>query len=207
MRGGLVHHLIIIPAALSLLLLQGAAIGRAPTIFQNDWCCTRISNFFQSPIFRLLGYAFEFLTNSVCLRHRRYLLHALPRPHTQPHTHTTPLHAITLHSNLLPATPLHLIAISILAINCLSGTCRRASSLQPLRTELPSASTQPTPLTPANTQPPNPLATYSKKHWLYPPPPLTNERSSVGRAEAPHRLASRWYTSSIHSSNGLGCIV
>jgi len=42
-----------------------------------------------------------------------------------------------------------------LAINSLSGTCRRASSLQPLRTELPSTSTQPTTLTPANTQPPH----------------------------------------------------
>ena len=26
------------------------AVGRALTIFQNDWFCTRISNFFQSPI-------------------------------------------------------------------------------------------------------------------------------------------------------------
>jgi len=51
MRGGLVHHIIIIPAALSLPLLQGAVVGRAPTLFQNDWLCTRISNFFQSPFF------------------------------------------------------------------------------------------------------------------------------------------------------------
>jgi len=29
------------------------AVGRAPTIFQNDWFCTRISNFFQSPIFSI----------------------------------------------------------------------------------------------------------------------------------------------------------
>jgi len=35
------------------------------------------------------------------------------------HTHT-PLHATTLHSHLLPAYTLHLIAISPLAINCLS---------------------------------------------------------------------------------------
>jgi len=33
LRGGLVHHIIIIPAALSLPLLRGAAGGRAPTIF------------------------------------------------------------------------------------------------------------------------------------------------------------------------------
>jgi len=29
------------------------AVGRAPTIFQNEWFCTRISNFFQSPIFSI----------------------------------------------------------------------------------------------------------------------------------------------------------
>ena len=51
MRGGLVHHTIIIPAALSVPLLQGAAVCRVPTIYQNVLFCTRISNFFQSPIF------------------------------------------------------------------------------------------------------------------------------------------------------------
>jgi len=59
MNGWLVHDtIIIIPAALSVPLLQGAAVVRAPTIFQNFWFCTRISgfNFFQSPIFRLLGF-------------------------------------------------------------------------------------------------------------------------------------------------------
>ena len=29
------------------------AVGRALTIFQNDWVCTRISNFFQSPFFSI----------------------------------------------------------------------------------------------------------------------------------------------------------
>jgi len=43
--------------------------------------------------------------------------------------------------------------------------------------------------------------------WLYPPPPLTKERLSVGRAQAPDRLTSRWYPFSIHYSNSLGCIV
>jgi len=38
-------------------------------------------------------------------------------------------------------TPLHLVAISILAVNCLSGTCHRALSLQLLRTELTSPQT------------------------------------------------------------------
>jgi len=50
MQGGLVRHIIKIPAALSLPLLRGDAVCRAPTIFQNYWFCTRISNFFQSPI-------------------------------------------------------------------------------------------------------------------------------------------------------------
>jgi len=52
MRGGLVHHTIMIPAALSLPLLRGAC-SMSLTIFQNDWFCTRISNFFQSPIFSI----------------------------------------------------------------------------------------------------------------------------------------------------------
>ena len=53
MWGGLVHHIIIIPAALSLQLLRGAAVGCAPTIFQNDWFCNRINNFSKSPIFSM----------------------------------------------------------------------------------------------------------------------------------------------------------
>ena len=40
---------------------------------------------------------------SVCVCTHRYLYHAPPRLHTQPRTLTTPLHATTLHSNLLPA--------------------------------------------------------------------------------------------------------
>ena len=59
--------------------------------------------------------------------------------------------------------------ISILAISCLSGTCRWASPRQPLRTELPSTFT-------------HTLAKYTKEPWLYPPPPHTKERSCVGRA-------------------------
>ena len=50
---GLVLYTIIIPAALSLPLLRGAAVCRAPTTFQNDWFFTRISIFFQSPIFSI----------------------------------------------------------------------------------------------------------------------------------------------------------
>ena len=57
-----------------------------------------------------------------------------------------------------------------------------------VRTELPSTSTQPTPLTPAHTQPPHALAKHTKEPWLYPPPPLTKERSSVGV----HRHRTGW---------------
>jgi len=56
MRGGLVSHILIIPAASSLPPLRGAAVGRAPTILQNDWFYTRISNFFQSPFFSPLDF-------------------------------------------------------------------------------------------------------------------------------------------------------
>ena len=106
--------------------------------------------------------------DSVCLRAHHSLVHAPPSHHTQPRTLTTPLHATTLHSHLLPANTPAPIAISILAINCLSGTCRWASSRQPLRTERPSTS-------------PHAFAEYTKEPWLYSPPPLTKERLSLGR--------------------------
>ena len=41
--------------------------------------------------------------DSVCLRAHHSLVHAPPSHHTQPRTLTTPLHATTLHSHLLPA--------------------------------------------------------------------------------------------------------
>ena len=106
-----------------------------------------------------------------------------------------------------PPAQLHLIAISILAINSLSRACYWSLPRQPLRIERPSTSTQPTPLTPAHTQPPHASARYTQEPWLNPLPPLTKVRLSVRRAQTPHRLASRWCPFSIHSSNGLGCIV
>ena len=51
----------------------------------------------------------------------------------------------------------HLIAISTLAIKCLSRTCRRISPQCTIKTLQPTTSTQITPLTPANTQPQHPL--------------------------------------------------
>jgi len=42
-------------------------------------------------------------TDSLYRHIQSYLHHAPPRPHTRPGTLTTPLHATTLHSHLLPA--------------------------------------------------------------------------------------------------------
>jgi len=61
MRGGLVRRISIIPAALTLPLLRGAAVGRAPTIFQNGWFCTRISIFSNLQFFRLRLQLFRLL--------------------------------------------------------------------------------------------------------------------------------------------------
>jgi len=54
-------------------------------------------------------------------------------------------------------------------------------------------------------QPPHVLAKYTQEPWLYPPPPLTKERSSVGRAQALHGLASCWCPFPIHSGSNV-CI-
>jgi len=51
---GLVHHVVIIPGALSLLPLRGVAVGRAPTILPIDRLCTRFSGFLFLQFFRLL---------------------------------------------------------------------------------------------------------------------------------------------------------
>ena len=56
---------------------------------------------------------------------------------------------------------------------------------------------------PTHPQIPHALTKYTKEPCLYPPSPLTNKCSSVGHAQAPHRLTSRWYPSFIHSSNSL----
>ena len=68
-------------------------------------------------------------------------------PASQPHNTLECNHTSHFTPTCFPPTPLHPITISILAINCLSGTCQRASSLQPLRTELTSPQT-PIPHTP-----------------------------------------------------------
>jgi len=53
----MVHHIVIIPAVLSLLPLRGAAVGRAPTILPIHQLCTRFSSLLILQFFRLLGYA------------------------------------------------------------------------------------------------------------------------------------------------------
>jgi len=50
MCGGLGPHILIISVSLSLSLMRGVAVDRAPTILQNDLFYTRISKFFKSPI-------------------------------------------------------------------------------------------------------------------------------------------------------------
>ena len=62
-----------------------------------------------------------------------------------------------------PPTLLHLIAISILAINSMSGVYCWASPQCSLRTARPSTSTQPTLVTLAETQPPHALTKYTKE--------------------------------------------
>jgi len=131
---------------------------------------------------------FVFVLNATCsIVHRE-------RPHTRPHTLTTPLHATTLHSHLLPANtpaphshlyfgyklPLWHVPLGLASV--------AAKDRAPLHIH-------------------SRLGKYTKEPWLYPPPPLSKERSSVGRAQAPHRLASRCSPFSIHSSNCLCCIV
>ena len=54
--GGLVPHLVNIPAAVSFLPLRGAAVGRALTIPPHDWFCTWCSILFQSLEFLAMDY-------------------------------------------------------------------------------------------------------------------------------------------------------
>jgi len=145
--------------------------------------------------------------NSLCLLARFYIQNVPTRRHNRPNIHTTTLHPTTLHSHLppdhTPAPHSHLY----FGYKLHAGAYRWASSQCSLRTGNPSTSTETTTLKLANTQPTHPLATYTYEPWLYSPPPLTKERSTVGHAQAPHILTSCWLPPSIHSSNGLGCIV
>jgi len=53
MRGGLFHFTIMILLPYLSRCCEVLVICHTPTIFQNEWFCTRISNFFQSPIFSI----------------------------------------------------------------------------------------------------------------------------------------------------------
>ena len=77
--------------------------------------------------------------DSFCLRAHPYMYHVPPRPHTRPRTHTLPSMQPHFNATSSPPTPLHLIAIFILAMNSLSLACRWASFQQPLRMDRPSA--------------------------------------------------------------------
>jgi len=144
---------------------------------------------------------------SVCLCAHRSLHYVLPRPHHRPCTHTTPLHATTLHSHLLPA---HISAphshlcfgykqpVPGALLGLVSAAAEDRATLLIHSTHSINTRTHPTPTR---------LGNVYKRALVVPPPPLTKERSSVGRALAPYRLASRCCPFSIPSSNGLGCIV
>ena len=128
--------------------------------------------------------------DSFALRANHYLHHGPPRPHTRPRTHTTPLHTTTLHSHLLPA---HTAAPrSHLCFGCKQPAWGVPLGLASVFAK-DSATLHIHPNHSNNTHKrptPHPLAKYTKEPWLYPLPPLNKERSSVGRAKAPHKLAS-----------------
>jgi len=90
------------------------------------------------------------LTTTATMRFQDLTPGLAPSQHPCMQPHFTPTSS--------PPTHLYPIAISVLAINSLSRACCWASPQQPLRIERPPTSTQATPLTPANTQPPHPLA-------------------------------------------------
>jgi len=56
-------------------------------------------------------------------------------------------------------------------------------------------------------QTPTRLGKVCKRALVVPPSSSTKEQLSVGRVQAPHRLASDWCPFVIHSPNGLGCFV
>jgi len=139
--------------------------------------------------------------------YRCYLHHALRRRHNQPPTLSTILHPKTLHSHLPPHhTPVpqsHLCfgykqPIPGAQLDFIPTAAKDSTTLTIHTNHFINTCKHPTP---------HPLAKYTKEPCVYFPPLLTNERSFVGRAQALHRSAFRWYAFSIHSSNGLGCIV
>jgi len=103
------------------------------------------------------------------------MYHVPSRPLTQPRTNTTPLHVTTFHSHLLPAhtTPshIHLYFVYKLPVRHVPPGLVSVASKDRASLHI----TQPTPLTPANTQFPHALAKYTQEPWLYPPSFLTNE--------------------------------
>jgi len=136
------------------------------------------------------------------------MLHQDLAPSLRPTQHPCmPPHSTPTSS---PPTPLHLIVISVLVINSLPRACNWASSQPPLRTPRTPPCTQNHSINTRKSPNPTPLGKVYKEPWLYPPPPSptwAKEPSSVWRAQASHRLASRWRPFSIHSSNVLGWIV
>ena len=153
-------------------------IHSPPTIEPNIPCVL-----FPRPPWRPLGADFppsimgarqqHLESTNVFLCTHRYLLHydAPPRPHTRPRTLTltTPLYAITLH------TSHHKLSI----FTCLPKNVPFRAVL----TTLMEFHVEGKDFTP-ECKSPHALAKYTKdsEPWLYSPPLLTKERSSMGRA-------------------------
>jgi len=105
-------------------------------------------------------------------------------------TLTTPLHATTLHSHLLPAHTLHLVSISILTINCLSGSHTWAS--QNCRF--------------GQIYPPHPLTPWQSIQKSLGCTPLFPSSKSV-RVWGVYRHRTGWRLVGVPFWYGLGCIV
>jgi len=149
------------------------------------------------------SFLFVFVLAATCTMLQQVLTSDLP-PTQNPCTpqHFTP--------TCLPTNPLHLIAISGLVMNSLSGAYRLSSPQCSLMTDRPWTSTQNTQLTPANTQPQHPMTKYTQEPCLYPPPPLAKEQSSVGPAQ--HRTGWRLISVpplrfTLQTFTNLGCMV
>jgi len=128
--------------------------------------------------------------DSVCLRADCCLHHGPPRPHTLPRTHTTPLHATTLHSHLLPAHTTqphsHLCFdykyhVWGVPLGLASVFAKNSATLHNHSTHSINTRKHPTP---------TPLGNVYTGVLIALPFLLTKERSTVGRALAPYRVAS-----------------
>ena len=136
---------------------------------------------------------------SVCLRAHRYLHYAPSRPHTRPRTLTKPLHTATLHSHLLPAhTPAPHSHLSF--GNKLPVTARTPGLVPTVAKDRATLHFHSTHSINTHNHPTPTRLGHVYKRALVVPQSSPQQRAFVcGRAQAPHRLASRWCPLSIHT--------